>query len=108
VKKVSKIIISSLLLLCAIWVATPKVYIHNLLNHEHNAVSNSSETSVQAEAKDDCDFDKYDSPVYFTIFKFINSFIPAKAKEQSLLIKDASYNHSFTNGPASLRAPPRA
>jgi hypothetical protein len=108
VKKISKIIISSLLLLCAIWVATPKVYIHNLLNHEHTSVSNSIESTVQAEAKDDCDFDKYDSPVYFTIFKFINSFIPTKAKEQSLLIKDPSYNTTFSYGPTSLRAPPRA
>ncbi len=105
-RKAGKIIISSLLILCALWVATPKVYIHNLLNHDHTSVVNTTETSLQAESKDDCDFEKYDSPVYFTIFKFINSFIPSKPKEQSLLIKNPSYNNSFLDHPSSLRAPP--
>ena len=107
-KKVTKIIISSFLLLCAIWIATPKVYVHNLLDHDHSSVNTSAETSVQTEAKDDCEFDKFNSPVYFTLFKFINSFIPAKAKEQSLLIKDPSFQNSYLDQTASLRAPPRA
>lgn len=95
-----------MLILCALWVATPKVYIHNLLNHEHSSLPVSTETSVQAESKDDCDFEKYDSPVYFTIFKFINSFIPSKPKEQSLLIKNPSFHNSYLDQAASLRAPP--
>ncbi len=94
------------MVLCALWVATPKVYIHNLLNHDHSSINTSDETSVQTEAKDDCDFDKYDSPVYFTLFKFINSFIPSKPKEQSLLIRNPSYQNSYLDQSASLRAPP--
>ena len=75
--KVARISVFAILFLCALWVATPQVYIHKLFNHTHELVKTNGETSVQTEANSDCDFDKYDSPVYFTIFKFINNFIRA-------------------------------
>jgi hypothetical protein len=106
--KISRIVISAMLIICALWVAIPKVYIHDLFNHTHGLINNPLETSVQTEVKDDCEFDKYDSPVYFTIFKFINNLLPVKSKEQSYL--NSSYRPfiEYTGENPSLRAPPIA
>ena len=79
--KVTRISAFAILFLCTLWVATPQVYIHKLFNHNHELIKTNGETSVQAEANPDCDFDEYNSPVYFTIFKFINNSFVIKYDE---------------------------
>ena len=106
--KVARISVFAILFLCALWVATPQVYIHKLFNHTHELVKTNGETSVQTEANSDCDFDKYDSPVYFTIFKFINNFIPLKPKQEAALITPNSDYNSFIGDSGTSRAPPIA
>jgi hypothetical protein len=106
--KIARISVTAILFLCTLWIVTPKVYIHKLLSHNHSVIKTNGETSVQAESNPDCDFDKYDSPVYFTIFKFINNFIPIKPKQQSALIPPASDYSSFIQDSGSSRAPPIA
>lgn len=106
--KITKISVFSILMLTALWLVTPKVYIHKLLNHKHETVKTNGETSVQAEANSDCDFDKYDSPVYFTIFKFINHFIPLKPKQEAVLVAPTSHYNSFIGDSGTSRAPPIA
>jgi hypothetical protein len=104
--KITKIGVFSILFLSSLWLITPKVYIHKLLNHHHETVKTNGETSVQAKANSDCNFDKYDSPVYFTIFKFINNFIPLKPKRQAVLITPSSDYNSFVGDSGASRAPP--
>lgn len=106
----AKILLSAFLLICAIWIAVPKVYVHALLGHVHTTTVPTVEgTAIQAEdAKDDCGFGKYDSPVYFTIFKFINNLIPSRPKEQSFLSPRFSVPASYSGQSSALRAPPVA
>lgn len=106
--KIAKLSVFSILFLSALWLVTPKVYIHKLLNHTHQTVKTNGETSVQAEANSDCNFDKYDSPVYFTIFKFINNFIPIKPKQEAVLVNPSSDYNSFIGDSGASRAPPIA
>ena len=106
--KITKVCVLSILFLCALWIVTPKAYIHQLLNHDHQTVKTNGETSVQTETNPDCDFDKYDSPVYFTIFKFINNFIPIKPKHEAALITPDSFYNSFVGDSGASRAPPIA
>lgn len=106
--KISRFLISAFLIMTALWIATPKVYIHQMFNHTHEVIKNSKGEQLKAESGQDCEFDKYNTPIYFTIFKFINNFIPLKPKHEAILIHpDASVHSSFRN-PDSSRAPPRA
>jgi hypothetical protein len=109
-KDLRKIIISSFLIVCVIWIAVPKVYVHTLLGHVHATVPQVNDgTTIQTnEVKDDCEFDKFNSPVYFTIFKFINNLIPSKPKEQSFLIKAPNNHGTYEGQRRLLRAPPIA
>ena len=106
--KITRISVFSILFLSALWLVTPKVYIHKLLNHTHQSIKTNGETSVQAEANSDCNFDKYDSPVYFTIFKFINNFISLKPKREAVLVAPTSDYNSFVGDSGASRAPPIA
>lgn len=106
--KVARISVFAILFLCALWVATPQAYIHKLFNHTHELVKTNGETSVQTETNSDCDFDEYNSPVYFTIFKFINNFIPLKPEQEAVLISPNSDYNSFAGDSGASRAPPVA
>lgn len=105
-----KIAVSSFLVLMALWVATPKVYIHALFNHDHSAVTLDAETKVKSHSSsDDCDVEKYNKPAYFNLFKFICSFIPSKTKsagkisEKALNLSNISYAVSLLRGPPTLQ-----
>ena len=105
--KYIKIGISSFLVLMALWVATPKVYIHALLHHDHSAVSIDPETKVKSQsADDDCDLEKYNKPSYFNLFKFIYSFIPSKTKNTSKIAEKALNLSTISYAISLLRGPP--
>jgi hypothetical protein len=104
--KYIKIAVSAFMLLMAVWVATPKVYIHNLLHHDHSLNSTGTETKVKSASTDDCDFDKYDKPVYFSIFKFIFSFIPVKTNNQEKISDQSDKLSAISYAISLLRAPP--
>ena len=102
-----KIFLSFILLTVVLFAAVPKVYIHNFLGHEHGFVQPTAETTVdELGDNQDCNFEKFDTPVYFTVFKFILNFLPLKeAKQTSFFYKQKSIqrNHYFI---APLRGPP--
>ncbi|MDX2174478.1 MAG: hypothetical protein SFY56_15350 [Bacteroidota bacterium] len=105
--KYIKIFASSFLVLMALWVATPKVYVHNLLNHNHSVdIDVNGESKLQQKNSDDCDFEKYNTPSYFNVFKFLNSFVPDKPQS----IVDCKINNfslvSISSAIYLLRAPP--
>lgn len=104
--KAMKIAVSSFLVLMALWVATPKVYIHQFLHHDHPNSTVGKETQVDTHSTDqDCDFEEYNKPAYFNIFKFVFSFIPSKTKgtekvtEKALNLSNISYAISLLRGP---------
>src|SRR5437868_15217180 len=101
-----KLMFGILFVLIALWTATPKVYIHALLHHEHSAASLDQETKLKSQADDDCDFEKYNKPAYFNIFKFICSFLPVRP-QHSGKIQDGIFNLSYISSVVSLlRGPP--
>lgn len=93
-----------------LFAAVPKVYIHNLLGHTHDAID--SVTSAFSFNDDqntkDCNFEKFDTPVYYTVFKFILNFLPIKEqRQQSFFYKqEAPTPLQYNNSP--LRGPPMA
>ena len=107
--KILQVIVAGFLLLCTLWAATPKAFIHNLFDHSHtNSIILTGETSIQNSADQDCDFEKYNTPVYFTIFKFINHFIPVKPREEAYFSSPHQNYRSFDGLIDSQRAPPLA
>ena len=104
--KYIKILVSSFLVLMALWVATPKVYIHDLLHHDHSGINIDAETKVKSSSTDDCDFEKYDKPVYFSIFKFIGSFLPLKSQAAHKTSEKAISISAISHAISLLRGPP--
>jgi len=102
-----KIFLSVTLLAVVLFAAVPKVYIHSLLGHTHSILNNVSDSLsfTEQEGTQDCNFEKYDAPVYYTVFKFILNFLPLKqAKQTSFyyhqhLIEKSQYNTALLRGP---------
>jgi hypothetical protein len=105
-KKHTKIFVSAFLMLIALWIATPKVYLHELLNHDHSEIDLSKETKVKSQSSDDCDFEKYNKPAYFSLFKFICSFIPSRAKTSGKIAEKALQLSGLSSAINLLRGPP--
>lgn len=79
--KYIKVTTSCFLVVLALWIAVPKVFIHELFLHDHSQLNISKETKVQSQqSTEDCDFEKYNKPVYFNIFKFVSKIAPFKPK----------------------------
>lgn len=106
--KIIKVTASVVFLLLALWIAVPKVYIHDLLNHDHTHVTKGDQTAVNTQSADDCDFDSYDKPVYFSIFKFLISFIPVKSSDGKKFSNNSLKESSISFAISLLRAPPVA
>lgn len=102
----TKVLLSSFLMLLALWIATPKVYIHDLLHHNHSAIQVSAETKLQSQSTDDCDFNKYDKPVYFNIFKFIGNLLPLKPQNALQKIGNVLSLSQVCQSVFHLRGPP--
>lgn len=102
-----KIFLSFALLAVVLFAAVPKVYIHSLLGHEHGVIQSTSEVTVdELGDNQDCNFEKFDTPVYFTVFKFILNFLPLKeAKQTSFFYKQESIQKQ-QHFIAPLRGPP--
>jgi hypothetical protein len=102
-----KIFFSSLLLAVVLFAAVPKVYIHSLLGHTHHVMHSVSDVITVSgdEGTQDCNFENFDTPVYYTVFKFILNFLPIKETKQTsffyhhTFIPQHHYNTSFLRGP---------
>lgn len=110
VKPNIKILTSVLLLIVVLFVSTPKSYIHSLLGHKHN-VNHTSTSALEVSENDetqDCNFEKFDTPIYYTVFKFILNFLPIDVSKKSALIfkqkqiPNVFYTISFLRGPPTL------
>ena len=102
-----KILFSFTLLAVVLFAAVPKVYIHSLLGHTHTIINGVSEgfSFEEQEGTQDCNFEKFDAPVYYTVFKFILNFLPLKETKQTSFfyyqksIPNLQYNTSLLRGP---------
>ena len=104
--KYIKATVSAFLILMALWVAVPKVFVHHVLEHDHKPLASNLETQVAATSGEDCEFEKYDKPVHFNIFKFISSFLPVRSPEQGPNGKRVFIFSAFSHAASLLRAPP--
>lgn len=104
-----KIFFSLTLLAVVLFAAVPKVYIHSLLGHDHKIIQTTSEVTVdELGDNQDCNFEKFDTPVYFTVFKFILNFLPLNESKQTSFFykqKTIQKQHHFIS---PLRGPPMA
>ena len=105
-----KIFFSVVLLAVVLFAAVPKIYIHSLLGHIHNTIhSTSDDVSVsEKETIQNCNFEKFDTSVYYTVFKFVLNFIPVRElKQTSFYYKQKLIQkHPYYISP--LRGPPIA
>lgn len=85
----------------------PKVYIHNLLGHHHELVQTSLNDELnQTDNTQDCNFEKFDTQVSYTEFKFILNFLLLKEPQQMVFFyksKSITKLHHFIS---PLRGPP--
>ena len=99
------------MLVVVCFAALPKIYIHKLLGHTHivNTIASNKHdvTSLNEDVNTKgCDLEKFETPVYFTIFKFINNCNPFKSAS------DVTDNYKTKNPStkkvifSQLRAPP--
>lgn len=104
-----KIFFSVTLLAVVLFAAVPKVYIHSLLGHEHTEIQPTSESCLRDdEGTKDCNFEKFDTPVYYTVFKFILNFLPLKGTKQASFFyhQDSIFQYHYNT--SLLRGPPIA
>ncbi len=102
-----KIFLSITLLAVVLFAAIPKVYIHALLGHEHSILKSTSDVTVdELEGNQDCNFEKFDTPVYFTVFQFILNFLPLKESKQSSFIYKQEHINTSPDYIYPLRGPP--
>lgn len=86
VKRSSKIIVSLVLVLLIIWVITPQLHFRGAKSITPKADVVTNNTTMQPQGEDE--FDKYEKPAYFSLFRFISGFLPVKSK------KEVSYHPS--------------
>lgn len=105
--KYIKFSISIFLVVLALWIAVPKVFVHDLFHHNHSSINMDDETTVQSpQSTDDCEFEKYDKPVYFNIFKFVSNIAPIKHKQESRISESKINIPGISVLISLLRAPP--
>ena len=105
-----KIFFSFTLLAVVLFAAAPKVYIHALLGHTH-AVINTIADGISVNEKEgtqDCNFEKFDTPVYYTVFKFILNFLPLKQTKQTSFLYNQKFIPKNQYFISLLRGPPIA
>lgn len=105
-----KILLSFSLLAVVLFAAIPKVYIHSLLGHSHSMMHSVTD-GVNVNEEDgtqDCNFEKFDTPVYYTVFKFILNFLPLKESKQTSFFYYQKSVPQFQYNTSLLRGPPIA
>jgi hypothetical protein len=110
VKPKYKIAFSSFLLAVILFAAVPKTYIHALLGHTHDAIESASSglSFSNDQNTKDCNFEKFDTPVYYTVFKFILNFLPVKEHRPQSFFYHQDDTTSSEHIIPPLRGPPSA
>lgn len=80
-----RLIISGALFVIIAWLMTPSSYINRTGRSAIAGYQVSARDRVKSQPSDDADFDRYNKPAYFSIFRFISSFIPLKSQNTGKL-----------------------
>ena len=102
-KQKFKIIFSFLLLAVILFAAVPRVYIHSLFGDTHSVIN--SVNDVVNVSEEDCDFEKFDTPVYYSVFKFILNFLPLKETKQTSFLNYQKSIQQYQYKTLSLKDP---
>ncbi|MBK6833261.1 MAG: hypothetical protein IPG89_02855 [Bacteroidetes bacterium] len=110
-KKKLHIFMSLVLLVVVLFTALPKVYIHKLMGHNHmleQSIGDGSEdTFTDDNTTQNCDLEKFETPVYFTVFKFIIDCSPLKQSGEQIVFSFYQESlPSFFTSFSFLRGPP--
>lgn len=90
-----------------VWIAVPKVYVHELFHHNHEVLKVSDKPEFHSEqSTEDCDFEQYNKPVYFHIFTFISKLVPVKPKNTRETFQNNLQLPAVSVLISLLRAPP--
>jgi len=107
--KTLKIVVSVFLLAVIIFAAVPKVYIHDLMGHTHKAVEQSDALMFRKDNDTrDCNFEKFDTPVYYTVFKFIINILPVQSPRETSFRYTPDSIIRLPHEHVCLRGPPAA
>jgi hypothetical protein len=104
-----KILFSVSLLAVVLYTTVPKVYFYTFFGYTDTSINTVSNTIFveEKEVTEDCNFEKFDTPVYYSVFKFILNFLPLKdAKHTSFYYQKTSPN--FQHTPSLLKNLPIA
>jgi hypothetical protein len=104
--KYIRISVAFVLLLLCVSIATPRIYLHSFFGHDHSSAPVSSEKQLNSQTTDDCDFENYNKPAYFNIFRFISNFIPVRPSKSGRITGAALYFSQVPPGTDTLRGPP--
>ena len=83
VKTKIKIFFSAIIVLLIIFIATPAIYINTVFG---NTISVSVDEQVKIDEQKEIEnynIEKINAPVYYTVFKLILNFLPAKRSAQN-------------------------
>ncbi|MDP2386117.1 MAG: hypothetical protein Q8M29_07085 [Bacteroidota bacterium] len=107
-KKV-RVIISFVMLAVVLFTALPKVYLHKLMGHTHVIEQNltGEDNFASDNNTQNCGLEKFETPVYFTIFKFILNCSPFRRTGETV---SDNYQERFPDrknaDTITLRGPP--
>lgn len=105
-----RILLSFVMLGVVLFTALPKVYIHKLLGHTHIIEDVNKKNGVEINKirnTTNCELEKFETPVYFTIFRIIQNCNPIRRVSAKISYKytPESAQKSDTSI-ALLRGPP--
>jgi len=80
IKRSSKIMFSIVLIVLLVWVITPSLHFGGAKTSAPKAEVVTNQTTMQPQGEDE--FDKYEKPAYFSLFRFISGFLPVKSKKE--------------------------
>lgn len=98
------------MLAVVLFTALPKVYIHKMMGHDHSAQQHKAGAGLFFTAPvkaSNCELEKFETPVYFTIFKVILNCTPFKQHTASVSYNTQQEDAVQRNTDTSLlRGPP--
>ncbi len=105
-KKTIKIFTSVFLLAIVIIASVPKIYVHSLLGHNHYQTHHSKGLDVSENHEtQDCSFEKFDAPVFYTLHNFNISFSvfvkhqTSVSQFSNIIVLNTHYNSPLLRGP---------
>jgi hypothetical protein len=89
-KRIYRALLAAGLILICVAIAGPRFKFNNTFAAAHSLPA-TPDNQLNSQTADDCDFDTYNKPAYFNIFRFISNFIPVRPSKSGSLNAPALY-----------------